>query len=170
MNGVKNIFQLFILSIFFIACNRDNIPQQIRQQINLYFQDKNGNDLLDFNAEVNYYRKIDFFDLNSEKADMPINSITYNKDNSNKNYIKYISGAKRSISENNENNKIYVSDFFITYNKHSKDTKVMDNDTLHVVYSSEPSIFRIQEIMLNRKKVYDTSSDTNIPNLVIVKH
>jgi len=167
MKKIQNITLIIVVLVLFTACNRDNIPQQIHQQISFFIQNEQGDNLLDSNAEMTYFRRISFLDLNDQKADVPINGITYDKNSLGQNYIKYISGAKRILLHRSDSSEIYTSKFFIKYNKYENDTKIMDNDTLDVSYSLSPSIFEVIEIKLNGEIV---QIDKKHPVVIIKKN
>jgi len=156
--------------MFSIACRRDDTPRQIFQQINFYIQDENGKDLLNPNVGMTYYGNTTFLDLNDERADVPIHSITYDKDITSTYFIKYLTGAKRIFARRSRNSEIYVSDFIIRRSDINEESKTIDSDTIHVVYSLKPSIFEVQEVCIANSNVCGTVRGIDNAIKVTIKH
>ncbi|NAW52222.1 hypothetical protein GNY06_12830 [Elizabethkingia argentiflava] len=158
---------LLFIGLATVSCRQEEGGlQRMEQVIHFYIQNPQGGDLLNPNDSLGYANRVNFVDLNADRLDVQIGEVTPQIDEGGKNYLEYTAGATRVLVDSVKDQKKYISDFVIKYQNREGDTKSMSNDTLHVAYLWSPSIFRISEILLNRKKI--TEPTVGSPSKVVI--
>lgn len=143
------LLSLLLFSI--VSCKGDEQEvQQIDQVINLYYKDAAGKDLLNPNLKDTFFN-IKFSDLNGARDLVPITSFSVRKTIDTVNYIDYVDGAVRVLTDSiNPEMKTYRSDFVISLTKKTGETTVeVLEDDIRIEYSWTPRLFQVSKIFYN---------------------
>ncbi|WP_018674804.1 hypothetical protein [Riemerella columbina] len=147
---------LLILCLCACRGNEDTI-QEIDQTLQIFVKNSAGEDLLHPKTS-NYFFSYTIDDLGGQYSKVPIRSgytTMVNKDSIY--YIQYIAGATRNLKDSiSPDLKYYTSDISITWNKKVNDSVTQSTtDTLNILYQWKPERFAIQEVFVNKTKVFE---------------
>lgn len=163
---MKNVFFLaFLIAMFTTACRGDEgAVQRIDQVIQLYI-DSAGTDMLNLNIEDGY-TNIRMNDVYGLTDNAPVN-FTLKKDVDTINYIEYVAGARRILTDSSAVLKVYESKIALFLTKRLTDsTNVIINDTLTLQYKSTAEVFEIDEVYYNG--ILKFKKTEGAPNIVQV--
>lgn len=163
---MKNVFFLaFLIAMFTTACRGDeDAVQRIDQVIQLYI-DSAGTDMLNLNIDGGY-TNIRMNDVYGLTDNAPVN-FTLKKDVDTINYIEYVAGARRILTDSSAVLKVYESKIALFLTKRLTDsTNVIINDTLTLQYKSTAEVFEIDEVYYNG--ILKFKKTEGAPNIVQV--
>lgn len=146
---MKNLFFLFLIFFFaFLSCrNDDHSVQKIDQILHLYI-DSLGQDML--NAKIaGSYTNVRMNDVYGITDNSPV-SFSPQKDADTVNYIEYVAGAARILTDSSAASKTYESKIALILTKKINDsTNVIFNDIMKIQYLWTPEVFQVSEVWYN---------------------
>ncbi len=163
---MKSRVSIFMLILTFLwSCRQDeNGLQKIDQVLQLYIKNTLGQDLLN-SSSTGYFQNLTMKDIGGIRDQMSISGYSLKKDQNGQNYLEYIAGAKRNLTDSiSADHKKYRSDMILLLSTSATDS--VDVDTLSVFYDWTPQVFQIQTVNYNGKKVFTKTEGQ--PNAVTV--
>lgn len=140
---------IFCLMLLFSCKREESDTQNIHQILHLYLTDSAREDLLD-TEKTAAYSSILYYDLNGETDFTPVAGFSKNQDANGKNFLEYISGAKR-VPEKGSTDLLSSEVLFRLVRKINDSLNVTDDDTLKIFYRNQPQLFHIEKVHYNGK-------------------
>ena len=162
---IRTAFFMLILTVLWSCRQDDDGLQKIDQVLQLYIKNNLGQDLLN-SSSTGSFQNVTVKDIGGVRDQMSISGYTLRKDQNGQNYLEYIAGAKRNLTDSlSADHKKYRSDMILLLSKSSTDS--VDIDTLSAFYDWKPQIFQIQTVNYNGKKIFTkTEGQQNIVTVI----
>ncbi len=161
----RNVFfAAFFVIIALLSCRNNDEPiQQIDQIVHLYI-DSLGQDMLNKKIAGSYI-SVSLNDVDGLTDNAPVTYLM-KKDADTVDYIQYIAGAKRILTDSiDANHKTYRSRIALKMIlKVNATTQSTTNDTLILNYQYTPEYFRVSSALYNNKPVFTKAEGQ--PNII----
>jgi len=155
-----------ILSLLFVtlSCGSDDDSlQRIDQTLNIYMQNKAGQDLLNA-KKTGSYTTFSVNDNNGTTDIAPV-AIPLKMTTDSLYYFEYLSGAKRIIKDSiSPENKTYQSKMTFSLSRTVNNQVVTVTDVMEIYYRWTPSLFQVSEVRYNNEVVFSKAADA--PNAI----
>ena len=150
-----NRYVIFCLIFVLASCRKnDDNDLRIDQVTRFYITDSHNKDLLN-PQDSTVYTSVKMFDLNGIRDLVPITSFSVEKDDDDKHYLDYSAGATRVLTDSvSTNEKYYESSFILSLGTKRGTEIIYDDDTVTLSYRWTPTLFQLQDVYYNRKKVF----------------
>lgn len=167
---MNRLYLLLLLLIVAISCRGDESDlQKIDQVINVYITNSDGQDLLNSDLDGSYI-SYELWDLNGTYDLTEITSgFSLETDDDDVNFIEYISGATRVLTDSvSPNLKYYQSEFSFNLEREiDEDNTTFDIDTMTVNYLWTNSTFEVSTIYWDEELVFTkTEGEPNTVKII----
>lgn len=167
---MNRLYLLLLLLIVATSCRGDESDlQKIDQVINVYITNSDGQDLLNSDLDGSYI-SYELWDLNGTYDLTEITSgFSLETDDDDVNFIEYISGATRVLTDSvSPNLKYYQSEFSFNLEREiDEDNTTFDIDTMTVNYLWTNSTFEVSTIYWDEELVFTkTEGEPNTVKII----
>lgn len=167
---MNRLYLLLLLLIVAISCRGDESDlQKIDQVINVYITNSDGQDLLNSDLDGSYI-SYELWDLNGTYDLTEITSgFSLETDDDDVNFIEYISGATRVLTDSiSPELKYYQSEFSVNLEREiDEDNTTFDIDTMTVNYLWTNSTFEVSTIYWDEELVFTkTEGEPNTVKII----